>query len=632
MIKELVQFVESLDSDFKNKGIEPKEGLHILLKINAKESFDWSFQSYKSGKTPNNDFLKTCSKFAQMSWNVNTNKCFDLPAKGVHSCSPFCVAFKKESLEGGEKYAKDKVKIYDRFEKNYFPKAHKVVEDNPTALSSSQQFARFFYNRQLWENPLKEMKEFIDLKSKEYIVFYLDVSDELYDFANKKYLAENLFNTNDFNKETEVDNEKIMNGTSDFFTGYNSKKPFLMHQTATFDVLRRITEGEARGLFEFQNIIRRGILPRPLPIFIYPDEVAYAVKLLKDETTKLSYRDIVKDFQTNYRKKEASNYYLLYYQADEIKDFDFVSKFEFELKDTEGGYWNVQNLFTKKSIGTLNDVFDFETKVLPIIFNNNLVVQMPNKSPWLRYFDDIESAKCKSDLTYIVIMKYRKAFFDFIYKSRRELITVNAFDEIMKTLTLDAIRRDEMKWDAVKKMDVHTEDWNIRQKLNVWFSLREKFNSKIKIQRTMASKLKEMQAFVDDLLDEKVDLTTQEQYAFLAGQVIYYILSKSKSKDKSHARLEPFLQQTQFEQFRKAIQRIFNQYKHENFSSRFHTAFAYIESRAEERFEKPNLANEMPTMLAGFFSNNTLFSQWEKKKDKELKAELDNQEEVNSNS
>ena len=194
MIKELVQFVESLDSDIKNKGIEPKEGLHILLKINAKGSFDWSFQSYKSGKTPINDFLKTCSKFAQLSWNVNTNKCFDLPAKGIHSCSPFCVAFKKESLEGGEKYAKDKAKIYDRFEKNYFPKAHKVVEGNPTALSSSQQFARFFYNRQLWENPLKEMKEFIDLKSKEYIVFYLDVSDELYDYANKKFILTNINN------------------------------------------------------------------------------------------------------------------------------------------------------------------------------------------------------------------------------------------------------------------------------------------------------------------------------------------------------------------------------------------------------------------------------------------------------
>ncbi|WP_332912015.1 hypothetical protein [Algoriphagus boritolerans] len=38
MIKELINFTENLDEEFKNLGSSPKEGLHILMKYQTDES------------------------------------------------------------------------------------------------------------------------------------------------------------------------------------------------------------------------------------------------------------------------------------------------------------------------------------------------------------------------------------------------------------------------------------------------------------------------------------------------------------------------------------------------------------------------------------------------------------------
>ena len=59
----------------------------------------------------------------------------------------------------------------------------------------------------------------------------------------------------------------------------------------------------------------------------------------------------------------------------------------------------------------------------------------------------------------------------------------------------------------------------------------------------MASKLEEQRVFMVALSQGEAILENDEQYAFAAGQVIYYLLHKSKTADKSYKRLEPFLQQ-----------------------------------------------------------------------------------------
>jgi CRISPR-associated protein Csh1 len=99
-------------------------------------------------------------------------------------------------------------------------------------------------------------------------------------------------------------------------------------------------------------------------------------------------------------------------------------------------------------------------------------------------------------------------------------------------------------------------------------------------------------------------LENDEQYAFAAGQVIYYLLHKSKTADKSYKRLEPFLQQVHASELNKAIARLFDTYKHENFSGNFRHPFASVMAYQTQA----NMRDYLPMMLAGIFSDNLLFS------------------------
>jgi CRISPR-associated protein Csh1 len=149
--------------------------------------------------------------------------------------------------------------------------------------------------------------------------------------------------------------------------------------------------------------------------------------------------------------------------------------------------------------------------------------------------------------------------------------------------------------------------YGIKDKLNIWFSLYEKFNPNFNPNdKTMASKLKDYRQFMEILAEDKADIsaTSLEEFAFAAGQVIYYILQKSKSADTSYQRLEPYLQQVSCEGLKKAIANDFARYKHENYSARFERAAAFVLTYQTEA----NMKKVLPELLAGIFSNNQLFS------------------------
>lgn len=120
----------------------------------------------------------------------------------------------------------------------------------------------------------------------------------------------------------------------------------------------------------------------------------------------------------------------------------------------------------------------------------------------------------------------------------------------------------------------------------------------------MANKLEEQRAFMAALSEGKAMLENDEQYAFAVGQVIYYLLHKSKTADKSYKRLESFLQQVHASELNKAVARLFDMYKHENFSGYFRHPFASVMAYQT----KTNMREHLPMMLAGFFSDNELFA------------------------
>ena len=643
MIKELINFTENLEEEFKNLGSTPKEGLHIRMKLFVSESgeakIDTSFFEYeqysKKQKDEVSDFLSQCKLLHQNAWCIDTNKCFDLPTKAIHTCSPFAVAFKREHLEGGEKFKANigkKKQIYERFGE-YFTKAFELFENKEdiekyvlyknffthnTFTSILQRIEEDYKTKRIqFEEELLQIKERIKfitdktqkeelkeqvtaieqellkvkpLDDSDYILFYLDLPLELYQQLHKRYLGGKLFVVDKYN--TLPDENGIVYGASNFMNGLNGNMPFLMHQTAPFDISGRISNKDAKILFDLQNIFPNNTLPKPLPVFIYKEEMQRKViAIFKESGFRFGYKEIIQKLVED-NSEDIGNYYLLFWQKAKdgivFKDFDFVTTFEYSILNDKP--LAILNLFEIKEKGgkdnkhypVIYNIFDFELQIMkPFIQSKNYVVD---------YFGDLNKKDyAKLDLTFISFSKYRKAVYDYVYKSQRNAIDGHIFDE--------------MVFNAIKDDIKNNNDYGIKEKLNIWYSLYEYFNTKNKI--NMVNKLKDYQDFVAAILaDETLTDITDEKFAFAAGQVIDYILSKSKSADKSYNLLEPYLQQSKCVEFKRAIANDFGRYKHENFSKNFEKVAAFVLSYETTA----NLKQLLPQILSGVFSKNQLFS------------------------
>src|SRR5690625_5195821 len=94
MIKELIDFSQTLSEDFKSLGKTPKEGLHILLQIKENGEINSTadtirFEYYNKKMDEVSSFLKKCLQLQENTWMIDTNKCLDTTTRAIHSCSPF---------------------------------------------------------------------------------------------------------------------------------------------------------------------------------------------------------------------------------------------------------------------------------------------------------------------------------------------------------------------------------------------------------------------------------------------------------------------------------------------------------------------------------------------------------------
>lgn len=264
----------------------------------------------------------------------------------------------------------------------------------------------------------------------------------------------------------------------------------------------------------------------------------------------------------------------------------------------------------------IENVFDFER-----LLNDKLFLQYPKNSNLgygvlrTNYFSDrIEPYKgyTISDVTINILYKYRKALYDYVYKSKRQVITFSVFYDIMKGLIIDDLRHDKFE----EKFKLHTKEKPIKEKLNIWFSLYNYFETSNQKIINMTNNIEKHRELVTEVAEGKRNIVEDEEFAFVAGQVVYYLLSKSKSADKSYAGLEPFLQKSNYTEFRKSLSLTFNMYKHEYYSARFRNPFANV----LDYIPKTNFKELIPTFLAGFFSENEPFAQ-DNTKEMELEDE-----------
>lgn len=624
MIREIIQFVNHLENDFPEVftyNRKPSTGLHFWVETDTQGQWknniptaNKDYAIYDGKSSPEGLTYEACL-YAEQGRRIGTrmDKVLDnAKIEGskkfqLFSCSPFIISFKKQSYP----------LINSRLE-NFFENAMNTClneEDEtsrqialnfkillPEILNKIKSLETSILNKAGETEQINLLDTF---KDDHYINIYLkNVPLEKYTEAHNNYLKAKLFNTDKYNSDKKAATETY--GLSNYLNGANSKKPFLEHKTAAMHkgISGRITEKDALALNQFEILLGNKVLPNPLPLFVDPTEFKTQdeiIRIFNDEGEKRpSLAALLKNICNTHADWTLGNYYLLHLERGVVNDFDFVSTFQYQLDDCM-----IQNSFEitqKKELIPnipIKTIFAFENIVVKKIFNNGLVKESKTGLSY-NYFNDIDSNYISGgDIVANLILQYRKAFYDFIYKSRRQAITPLIFDDVMLTSIHSDVRLDEYK------DRYHTKDTSIKEKLNIWFSLYNYFDNNTKNRNNMANQfkslLKKMTLVAND--DNIHFEDNVGEFLFGAGQVIYFLLSKSAAGNKTHALLEPFLQKVN------AIANAVGMYKHEiSFSKgRFERLSAQVLTFDTDE----NLKNYQRFLLAGYFAPSVVYAKTE---------------------
>ena len=628
MIREIINFTKDIIEDcpdIMQRNLKPNGGLYIFVDID--EAGNWVNengvygQDYLYLKTNDSESSIPISEITALEEEVkrvgtSMNKVLDKSSQ-IFSCSPYAVVFKKKSLTNenipgikGEKICK--------LLPFYFENARKLCP-----LEEQQRIVSF---ESICSIILKGLENFIreqadekkivlidQLKDDEYISIYLrSVSLNDYKKAHDCYLKDKLYNKGEFNKTV----NGILYGVSGFLNGLNDKKLFLVHRTACMDegLCGRISFEEALLLDKFQSLILRKVLPNPLPIAVNQLENKLFLKLFHENETPLSYRELIKSLFEQHEIKELSDFYLLNYSKAKdivINDIDFVPMFRYYfdkpllIENVMLAGYKRDEIFEEERDIILKDIFSFEYVVVREIFNNCLVMIKKDGSYKSLYFGEVDLSK-RSDngkfLIYQLIMKYRYAFYEYIYKSKQNAINVLMFDEMMFTSILASIKNEEVK----SRFSFNNV---IKRKLNIWFSLYNLFNNNDKKKEVMASNVTDLMSKMRLVAKGEAVLETPEEFAFAAGQLVSYLMDQSVASDKTYSMLEPYLQKTKSKHLQDAIAHVFSQYKHA--VSIYGKAFKALASNVLTYDEDVDMKPLLKYFLAGCFSNCVIYEKKE---------------------
>ena len=606
MIKEIVQFTKALPENTFSRNLQLKEGLYMFLDVqeeygkavlkNVDEERNLVKEDYGvfTKNSEMNPFFEECLQIQSNSIPVSPAKIFN-PNKKIYgaSCSPFVVAFIKKNFV---KYEKEL--LIKELSDQYFKKASLYVDE--------KLIKRFrLFKDYLEENIYKllyDLQEFKEAKDSYSVNLYLkSVTHSEYIEVHNRYLKDNVFNKEEYNATVE---EEIF-GISDSLFGFNDKKRFLKHQTSLSKFNFRITEKDSLYLWKYFKLQQNKQLPNPCPVFVNSDELNKATVRLHQDGKVLSHAQLIKELLKN-PEEELSNFYLIYFQAglkgSKIIDIDFVPQFKYKVEQLE--LKEIFSLGGTIEAKKITNVFQLQNDIFNTIFNGKLCP----KEGWIRYFDDIEP-DLKYNFTDAIcnlMLQYRKSIYDYIYKSRQKGITCLMFDKMMTVSILEDIRIDEYK------NEQHSRGYAIKEKLNLWFSLYQYFNQN-QNRENMASKIPELLEKMKQVANGKSISFSEDpaEFAFGAGQLVYFLLSKSAASNKSYAMLEPFLQKTNVSQLQNAIGNSIAMYKHEIDISK--GRFEKLASEVLAYESDINMKDYLRYFLAGCFAQSIIYEKKEKK-------------------
>ena len=513
----------------------PADGSYIIVDNNGKikKYQDIKLDKKKRGTSEavvKGSYFKEICFYDYHSKLISMNKPVD-SKKVIHSNNYLAFAVKKESitsklteaiidnyydtlknpLEKKYKKSKEASKIYQKFEEEYAPVNIKILEK-----------CRSWIKQHIFS--IDKLVQ-IDLGKKDYLKIFFEVFEvgeednkknrELFIQEDNRYIFPNIYNSNDYNVEVEG---KIQ-GIPDNNMGMNAKKPFLAIKTRKTPAGYLVDEKKAilqKQFFEYlMNLASSG------KNNVYIDTKNYRIKAYSDQDERDDFDEM------------ASGYYLRIQKGKEL---------EIQVQDNLVDYQNRLKLNFEYikfiNIDRKEDKLPEFAKRYEIYYKRTNVGNLINEiffSKCLRtnYFMDISAINVKDSTLKQNIIMYRNAIFDWVYKG-----IDNNFSIVEEKFALSLIKNsiqsdDKYKLRAKSQLNLH---WSLK---DYFFKTKGKQGG-----NTMVDTAIKVRENVKEKVLSKNEVTmpsNDEEYYYAVGQLLSYLIFKSRAGKKMQSMVNPVL-------------------------------------------------------------------------------------------
>ena len=588
----LTECIEVFAKDLKQKGMGiildnyvPADGTYIIVNKegNVESCTDIKFNK-KDGKleyTSLYDVFQKLCFYDYASKLITMNKPMD-SKKVIHSNNYLSFFVKKDSLNNGKlnddiidnyfntlkdplnvKYKKSKeaTRIYQEFVNQNGEVDNEFLERNRTWIKQ-----HIFHLNTLIE---------ADLSKKDYLKIFFEADKQDFERESKRYILPNIYNKNDYNLEIEG---KIYGLPNDNLS-MNDKKPYTASKTRKISTPYLIDGEEVLLQKNFFDYLMNEAAKTKYNVYI--DTQKNIIKTLKDKDENLP------EIKSGYylRIKKGTEVEIL--AQDNITNYHNTLEPFFEFKDI----LNIDYATNEKYAGSYK-IIETRSGIGALI--NQIFFSKYLQSNYFTEASDIKNIYDRKLLQMILL--YRNTIFDWVYKG-----IDNNFSKSIDKFALILIKANVLSGFNEKAIC----------QFNLWWSLNKYLGDKEKsnmgdIVTSLRTSLREQ------IIDNKTDVkfANDREYFYGVGQLMYYLISLSKAKDKTQSLLNPIINVKNTQILKDRILNLYKKYNYDikNDGSRFNKLLTMILG-----YTPDNHKIQEDMIILGFVDNSIIYAKDDKK-------------------
>lgn len=413
-----------------------------------------------------------------------------------------------------------------------------------------------------------------DMQKENWIKIFIKKDIEEYKRVSEIYVKIKLFNTNENN--IQIDGKTY--GSNNYNYGLNSKKPYLELKSTNYKVGSYISDTDIQILnniyiWLYNNATGKNILKLP--------EDWEFNGIPKDEGD-------IKDKNTYIIKVTGNN------GSARIDDYRYTSKYNTKIRQ-----FICKDYLDKepKIIFKTENIYGLNWYTSNIWFAEN---EKSSKN-YIRdaYYDyDEKISKCiLSNWKKEILKQYSNLFLE-LFEQEQKSNFINKLDEIAIKII------ENMYIDNVKQNKKYV--YNPRKAFNLWIAYKQYFNKKGEDEEMKINNLQEQ---CEKIVNEERKIETDEQYYYLAGQVTYYLLSRSKADKLTQDVTEPITRANTVKKLKNEIEFLYEKYKYDIYLN--YPKFNNILSQILLQEPEDKIKNNKELILAGLLASNLFYSKQE---------------------